>query len=117
MRADSEAPKSEHPSPMARSYAVIWRAVGPTLYVGRLEPADGRFRLVGADATGRPAGMAVAYDDVVRVSEASGLERLRGRRTAIVEIARRAPLALASVDRPGTWLELVARLSPASVRA
>jgi hypothetical protein len=102
---------------MARSYAVIWRVSGPTLYVGRLEPADGCFRLVGADASGRPAEMAVAYDDILRVREASALDRLRGRRTAMLEIARTAPLALASIDRPGTWLELVARLSPASVRA
>ncbi|MBD0290397.1 MAG: hypothetical protein ICV74_04000 [Thermoleophilia bacterium] len=96
---------------MEASYAIAWREDDEPTAIGRLVLQPGRFSLIGIDEESRAVTREVARDDVGSVRPAPNGQRLRGARTAVVRLRSGHELALASLDKPGTWLELVNNLA------
>ena len=96
---------------MKRTYAVIWRPDASGVCVGKLGLEDGRVTLEGLDTSGTSAHVDVPREDVVAVDAAPRHGRLHGRQTAEVTLRSHARIALASLDGPGTWAELVGVLA------
>ncbi len=92
---------------MVASYAIIWREDDEPPAVGRLVLGPSRFSLVGVDEESRPVKRIVERNEVATVQPASNGQQLRGGRTAVVRLVSGPRIALASLDKPGTWLEFV----------
>ena len=90
---------------MARTYAVAWRIDCGPISVGELELADD-VRLGGADTSGRRVALRLRRDEIASVRHARSGERLRGRPTFVLVRRGGEEIAIASLDRPGTALEL-----------
>lgn len=90
---------------MTRTYAVMWRVDRGPIFVGKLELGDD-VRLGGADGRGRAVGLWVERDEIVSVRAAARGERLRGCRTVVLVRRTGDEIAVASLDWPGTALEL-----------
>lgn len=90
---------------MARTYAVAWRIDRGPIWVGELELADD-VRLGGADTGGRRVALRLRRDEIASVRDAGRGERLRGRRTLVLVRRDGDEIAVASLDLPGTGLEL-----------
>lgn len=93
---------------MARTYAVAWRFDTAASCVGKLELVDG-MRLEGVDEHGRRALRVVEACEIGHVERARNGVRLRGRR-ALTVWTDGGMLSLASLDGPGTALELLEQL-------
>ncbi len=101
---------------MARTYAVAWRTDRGSICVGELElGTDVRFG--GAEASGRPVGLRLRRNEIVAVRQAASGERLRRRRTLVLVRRDGMEISVASLDRPGTALELHEGLRQADVPA
>ncbi len=97
---------------MAQTYAVAWRVDHGPICVGELELGDD-VELGGVDREGRGVALRVARGEIAAVRAASTGERLRGRRTFVLVCRGGGLVAVASLDRPGTALELSERLASA----
>ena len=90
---------------MARTYAVAWRIDRSAICVGELElGAD--VLLGGAEANGRRVSLRVRRDEIAAIRHAGSAERLRRRRTLVLVRRDGVEIAVASLDSPGTALEL-----------
>ena len=101
---------------MARTYAVAWRLDRGSICVGELElGAD--VLLGGAEASGRRVSLSVRRDEIVAIRHAGSGERLRSRRTLVLVRRDGVEIAVASLDWPGTALELHEALGQTDVPA
>ena len=92
------------------SYAVVWRDGGGSIRAGKLELDLYGFVLegvVGANGDRRSLRHRVDYEDIVavRVGRASD-ERIVGQPVLVLDLAVGGPLAVGSIDGPGTLHEL-----------
>ena len=90
---------------MSRTYAVAWRIDRGSICVGELE-LGAAVLLGGAEASGRRAALCLRRDEIASVRQAVSGERLRRRQTLVVVRHDGVEIAVASLDRPGTALEL-----------
>jgi hypothetical protein len=96
--------------PGMASYAVVWRVGDGPVRAGKLELDRYGFVLegvVGTNGERRSLTHRVDYEDIlaVRVGRAS-TERIVGQPVLVVELAVGGPLAVGSIDGPGTLHEL-----------
>jgi hypothetical protein len=93
---------------MAQSYAVTWRD-DRGLYVGKLELGAASLTLDGSRTDGVSSSLSFEYAEVDVRTGTRG-ERLHGRRALVLEQTGSAAVLIASLDGPGTALELAEHL-------
>jgi hypothetical protein len=93
------------------SYAVIWREAAGPLWAGKLVLGPTELRLESGAPRGRLATRTLRYADLSAV-ETTRLpeERIHGRPTVLVKRTGKAPLAIATVESPGSLHEVAERL-------
>jgi hypothetical protein len=106
--ADAAGARRDDHLLMARSYAVTWRD-DRGLSIGKLVLGAASLTLDGSRTDGAPSSLSFDYADVDVRTGTRG-ERLRGRRALVVERTGSAPVLIASLDGPGTALELAEHL-------
>lgn len=101
---------------MLRTYAVAWRIDRGAICVGELElGAD--VLLAGTEVNGRRISLRVRRNEIAAIRHAGSGERLRRRRTLVLVRRDGAEITVASLDRPGTALELHEALRQAEAPA
>jgi hypothetical protein len=98
---------------MARSYAVSWRRKRDLVRIGKLESGAAGFQLTGVDATGRSVTIAIPREHIQSIGGTRDGARLRGSRAASLVLTTGERLSIASLDGPGTGIELVEELASA----
>ena len=101
---------------VGRTYAVAWRIDRGSICVGELE-LGAAVLLGGAEASGRRVALCLRRDEIASVRQAGSGERLRGRRTLVLVRHDGVEIAVGSLDRPGTALELEEGLRQADTPA
>jgi hypothetical protein len=97
-----------------QSYAVIWREAAGPLRAGKLILGPAELRLESGAPRGLLSARTLRYAglssvEMTRLPE----ERIHGRPTVLVKRAGKAPLAIATVESPGSLHEVVERLADA----
>lgn len=95
----------------AGAYAVIWRAGAGPVRPGKLVLGATGLRLETGAPGGRLTTEGIPYADVASLEQAPSAQRLHGRPTILIRRCGRDPLAIATLDSPGSAHELAERLA------
>ena len=92
-------------------YAVIWRTGAGPVRPGKLVLGATGLRLETGAPGGRLTTEGIPYADVKSLKQAPSTQRLHGRPTILVMRRGRDPVAIATLDSPGSAHELAERLA------